>query len=103
MTGWCSGHRARAARQLLPTVLRSRVAKRAMTTTFVVENTSYGWSVGAGTKHVGLFVSQRQALDEVRKRRAELTAKGQRSAVVVRGSEPVITGGRASRYYRSWR
>ena len=103
MTGWCSGHRARTARQLLPTVVRSRVAKRAITTTFVVENTSYGWSVAAGTKRVGLFVSQRQALDEVRKCRAELTAKAQRSAVVVRGSEPAITGGRSSRYYRSWR
>jgi hypothetical protein len=87
----------------LPTVLSSRVAKRAIITTFVVKNTSYGWSVGAGTKHVGLFMSQRQALDEVKKRRGKLTATGQRSAVVVRGSEPVITGGRSSRYFRSWR
>jgi hypothetical protein len=84
----------------LATVLRSRVAKRATTTTFVVEHTDYGWSVGAGTEHMGLFVTQRQALDEVKKRRAELAAKGQRSTIIVSGTEPVTTGKRTywSRY-----
>jgi len=77
------------------------VAKRATTTTFIVEHTSYGWSVGAGAKRMGLFVTQRQALDEVKKRRAELTAKGQRSAVVITGSEPVTAESRSSRPY--WR
>ena len=52
------------------------VAKRATMTTFVVERTNYGWSVGAGTERIGLFVTQRQALDGVKKRRVELTAKG---------------------------
>jgi hypothetical protein len=50
---------------------------------------------------MGLFVTQRQALDEVKKRRAELTAKGQRSAVVITGSEPVTAESRSSRPY--WR
>lgn len=65
------------------------VAKRATTTTFVVEHTNYGWSVGAGTERMGLFVTQRQALDEVKKRRAELSAQGRHSTLVVTGSEPV--------------
>src|SRR5262245_3679056 len=84
----------------LATVLRSCVAKRATTTTFVVEHTDYGWSVGAGTERMGLFVTQRQALDEVKKRRAELAANGQRSTVIVTGSEPITTGKRTywSRY-----
>jgi hypothetical protein len=43
---------------------------------------------------MGLFVTQRQALDAVKKRRAELAAKGQRSTVIVTGSEPVTTGKR---------
>jgi len=68
------------------------MAKRATTTTFVVQHTDYGWSVGAGTERMGLFVTQRQALDDVKKRRAALAAKGQRSTVIVTGSEPVTTG-----------
>jgi hypothetical protein len=52
---------------------------------------------------MGLFVTQRQALDEVKKRRAELAAKGQRSTLVVTGSEPVPIGNRTSRPYWSRR
>jgi hypothetical protein len=88
------GDCARAARYFLAPVLCSCVANRATTTTFVVEHTDYGWSVGAGTERMGLFVTQRQALDAVKKRRAELAAKGQRSTVIVTGSEPVTTGKR---------
>ena len=80
-------------------MLISRVAKRATTTTFVVEHTQYGWSVGTGSHRMGLFVTQRQALDEVRKRRAELTARGQRSTVVVTGSEPESSAGRSTHSY----
>ena len=71
------------------------MAKRATTTTFVVEHTDYGWSVGTGTERMGLFVTQRQALDEVKKRRAELAAKGHGSSVIV-GSGPVTAGSRSS-------
>jgi len=80
-----------------------RVTKRAITTTFVVEHTNYGWSVGVGSERMGLFVTQRQALDEVKRRRTELTAKGQRSTLVVTGSEPVSIGNRTSRPYWSRR
>jgi len=48
---------------------------------------------------MGLFVTQRQALDEVKKRRAALTARGQRSTVVVTGSEPVSSAGRSAQSY----
>jgi hypothetical protein len=92
-----------ATRYFLSIMLVSGVAKRATTTTFVVEHTNYGWSVGAGSERMGLFVTQRQALDEVKKRRAELAAKGQRSTLVVTGSEPIPIGNRTSRPYWSRR
>jgi hypothetical protein len=71
-------------------VLRLCVSKRAPPT-FIVEQTNYGWSVGIGSTRMGLFVTQRQALDEVKRRRAELTAKGQRSTVLIRGSDPALS------------
>jgi hypothetical protein len=66
-------------------VLRSFVATEAITTIFIVEPTNDGWSVRIGNARLGLFSTQRQALADVKKRRAKLTSKGQRSTVVVRG------------------
>jgi len=68
-------------------VLRWLVAKRATTTGFFVELTDYGWTVRAGTVRLGLFMTQRHALKDVKKRRDELTAKGQNSTLVVTGNE----------------
>jgi hypothetical protein len=76
------------------------MAKRATTTTFLVELTNYGWSVGASDERLGLFVTQQQALNDVKKRRARLTANGQRSAVLVTGHELASTSGRGTRFYR---
>jgi hypothetical protein len=64
-------------------VLRSFVATQAITTTFIIERTSGGWSVGIGDERLGLFSTHRKALEDVKKRRATLTAKGQRSTVIV--------------------
>ena len=64
-------------------VLRSLVAKQAITTIFLVEPTNDGWSVRIGDERLGSFSTRRQALDDVKNRRAMLTAKGQRSTVVV--------------------
>ena len=50
---------------------------------FLVERTNDGWSVVVGGEHLGLFSTHRQARDDVKKRRVTLTAKGQRSTVVV--------------------
>jgi hypothetical protein len=75
------------------------MAKQATTTTFLVELTNYGWSVGAGDERLGLFVTQQQALNDVKKRRARLTAKGQRSTVLVTGHELASPSGRGARYY----
>ena len=47
------------------------VAKQAITTTFLVAPTDHGWSVDAGDERLGLFVTQRQALDYVRKESSE--------------------------------
>jgi hypothetical protein len=63
------------------------VTKAQETTIFSVEPTGYGWSVSDGAKRLGLFVSQRQALDEVKKQRAVLKAKGRASSVEVTGAE----------------
>ena len=76
------------------------MAKQAITTTFLVELTNYGWSVGAGDERLGLFVTQQQALNDVKRRRARLTAKGQRSAVLVTAYDLASTSGRGARYYR---
>jgi hypothetical protein len=65
------------------------------TTTFSVELIECGWSVSDGAERLGLFVSQRQALDDVRKRRAALKAKGRASSVEVTGEE---TEGARRRY-----
>jgi hypothetical protein len=81
-------------------VLRSFVAMQAITTIFVVERISSGWSVGVGDDRLGLFATQRQALEDGKKRRAKLTAKGQRSTVVVRGHDLAPSGGRGPRNYR---
>ena len=71
-------------------VLRSFVAKQAITTIFLVEPTYEGWSVRIGDERLGSFSTHRQALNDVKNRRATLTAKGQRSTVVVtrHGSGP---------------
>ena len=76
------------------------MAKQAITTTFLVELTNYGWSVGAGDERLGLFVTQQQALNDVKRRRAKLTSKGQRSAVLVTAHDLASTSGRGARYYR---
>jgi hypothetical protein len=61
------------------------VATQAITTIFVVERVSGGWSVGVGDEQLGLFPTRRKALEDAKKRRAKLTSKGQRSTIVVRG------------------
>ena len=84
----------------MPCVLDWFMAKQAITTTFLVELTNYGWSVGAGDERLGLFVTQQQAINDVKKRRAKLTSKGQRSTVLVTAHELASTSGRGARYYR---
>ena len=54
---------------------------------FFVEPTQYGWSVRIGTEQVGLFLTQRQALQDVKRRRADLEHKGQHSTLVVTGKD----------------
>jgi hypothetical protein len=76
------------------------MAKQVTTTTFSIAPTDYGWAVGAGGERLGLFVTQRQALEDVKRRRAKLTAKGQRSTVLVTGHELVSTSGRSTRTNR---
>ena len=60
------------------------VDKTPVTTIFSVEPTQ---SVSDGATRLGLFVSQRQALDDVRKRQVALKAKGRASSVAVTGKE----------------
>ena len=88
----------KASAPLASAVLPFIVTKRAPRA-FIVERTDYGWSVKAGAERLGLFVTQRQALTDVGRRRAELKASGQTTTlVVVSGSEPVLE----SRPFRAW-
>ena len=61
------------------------VDEREAKTVFCVEHTEYGWAVSISGRRVGMYPSERKALAYVDKRRAELSAKGEHSAVVVRG------------------
>ena len=54
---------------------------------FQVELTGYGWSVRVGAAQLGLFTTQRQALDEVRRRRTVMNAEGKTSTVSISGAE----------------
>jgi hypothetical protein len=55
---------------------------------FFVEQTQYGGSVRAGTERLGLFTNQRQALQDVRRRREELERQGEHSTLLVgKGSD----------------
>jgi hypothetical protein len=42
------------------------MSKQAITIIFLVERSSDGWSVGVGDERLGLFLSRRQALDDVK-------------------------------------
>jgi len=54
---------------------------------FQVELTGYGWSVRVGAAQLGLFATQRHALDEVRRRRTVMSAEGKTSTVTISGAE----------------
>jgi len=47
--------------------------KQAIRTIFLVEPTTVGWYVRIGDERLGSFSTQRQALDDVKNRRAEHT------------------------------
>ena len=79
-------------------MLCSWMAKKRTPTTFFIEPTHYGWSVRAGTEQLGLFVTQPQALSDVKRRRAALQANGQPSTIVAKGYESEhLAGGRPPR------
>ena len=71
-------------------------SKAAAATVFMIEATEYGWSVRDGELRLGLFVTQAQALVDVKKRQKDLKAKGLSSSVVVTGEE------KSPRYSRSF-
>jgi hypothetical protein len=79
------------------------MVNRAISTSFLVEPTEYGWSVSAGTRRVGLFITQRQALTDVNRRRGELSARGKRSTLVVKGAGLPPPPGAHARGRRSFR
>jgi hypothetical protein len=60
------------------------VAKRAPTN-FHVELTGYGWSVKVGADQLGLFTTQQQALEDVKRRRRAMKVEGRDSTVSVSG------------------
>ena len=65
-----------------------RMAKKErIPTNLFVEPTQYGWPARVGTEQLALLVTQRQALSEAKRQRAELLANGQLSTVVTSGHE----------------
>jgi hypothetical protein len=78
------------------------MVNREISTSFLVEPTEYGWSVCAGTRRLGLFITQRQALADVKRLRGELRARGKRSTLIVRGSDLVPPGQGPARTTRSY-
>ena len=64
--------------------------KQPTTTPFIVEPTAYGWAVRAGTERVGLFMTQRDALNDVKKRCTQVDAQGRRTTVELKGAEPDV-------------
>jgi hypothetical protein len=59
------------------------VVKPQETTIFSAEPSQYGWIVSDGAAQLGLFVSERQAIDDVKKRQRTLKKQGQRSSLEV--------------------
>ena len=77
------------------------MAKPQQDTTFSVEPTEYGWMVKDGVASLGLFVSQRQALADAKKRQRALKEEGRRSSVEVTGNETEDARGRTARSHWS--
>ena len=65
---------------------------------FFVEPSAYGWTVREDDTQLGLFATQRQAINSVKKRQAELTAMSKESRVVVTGHESEADAARATRH-----
>ena len=82
-------------------MLRCVVVKAQVTTVFSVEPTEYGWSVRDGAERLGLFVSQRQALADAKKRQRALKEEGRPSSVEVTGIETEDARGRTARSHWS--
>jgi hypothetical protein len=61
------------------------VDEREGKTIFQIAYTEYGWAVSIGGRRVAVFPWQQEALAYVEERRAELRARGESSAVVLRG------------------
>ena len=60
--------------------------EREAKTVFQVAYTEYGWAVSIGGRRVAVYPWQEEALTYVEERRAELRARGESSAVVIRGN-----------------
>jgi hypothetical protein len=79
------------------------VIKKQTSIVFSVEPTEYGWSVKEGASQLGLFLTQRHALDDVKRRRTELMTKGRSSTVLVTGQELKSIRGASPHFSRRYR
>ena len=59
--------------------------EREIKTVFSVQYTKYGWAVSINGRRVAMYPWQEEAVAYAEERRAELRARGESSAVVVRG------------------
>jgi hypothetical protein len=72
-------------------------------TIFSIEPSEYGWIVKNGAASLGLFVSQRHALNDVRKRQRALKNQGRQSSVAVTVEYPEDASDRRAHNYWSQR
>lgn len=77
------------------------MAKKSHITHFTVESTEYGWSVRVGASRLGLFVSQKHAIADVKARQKGLRAQGGKSEVTVIGEESQPSRPRVQAFIRS--
>ena len=63
------------------------MSKKSQVTRFVIESTEYGWAVRVGAARLGLFVTQKHAIADVKARQKQLRTEGSKSELSVIGEE----------------
>jgi hypothetical protein len=76
------------------------MVKNAQVTHFMVEPTEYGWAVRVGSARLALFMSQRQAIADVKRRQKGLRAEGGNSDVTVVGQESEAPRSRLQPFFK---
>lgn len=77
------------------------MVKNANVTHFMIEPTEYGWAVRVGPSTLGLFVTQKHAIADVKVRQKGLRARGGKSDLTVVGEESQPSRPRMQPFFRN--